>query len=921
MRNKKFFLSALLASMLLGSQASYALNSDAGAKAMLQKEQLKPYMEHEAIVSFNEGVAPLTMVKAMQKLFGGSLKHHEYSLVNAMHIVVPSKSYEEIKTMILSNPMLKTKVKTVEPNGINSIESDESADNSLMPNDAQLQKDWYIDNRGGLVKGKKAKANADIDLKEAWQITKGSKDVVVAVLDGGVDYTHPDLQENMWEGSAHHGFDFAADNNGKNDDDPMPNKPYAQGGHKHGTHVAGTIGAVGDNGIGISGVAQHVQIMALKIGRPNGAMVNSDILEALEYVSKQIDKGVNVVAINASVGGFRAEDALYKAISNLGKKGVIFCAAAGNKSEDLGKTPHFPSSYIAKNIITVAATDYQDNLTKFSSYSARKVDIAAPGLDIYSAIPKAAEGETGGYAYLSGTSMATPIVTGTVALLASAYPETTVEQRIAAIRMGVDRLESLEDKVITSGRLNAYKALKMLSPDGPVRANVAPVAKDDKVQAQIGKVAVIDVLANDSDSDGDALHLQDFTKPHYGMVRIKDNKIEYLMPEKIAHKGIDKFRYVVNDGHGYEGIGTVIVNVGDDNTTKPPVNHAPIAKDDFMATEFETPITIDALANDSDKDGDVFKIELHGLPKHGSVELKDSKFIYTPQKGFSGKDEFAYGIADSKWDPDKDKLSEATVYVKVKANPNSPKDNNNSNGGDVQDGEHNTPKPPVDNNGTNGGEHNIDKGDYNTTKPPVDSGKKGSENNATKSPINHTPIATKDFMETKFEMPVTIDVLANDSDSDGDSLSIDSVTSPKHGKAVIKDGKILYTPQKGYSGSDRFEYTIVDNKGAKTEGSITVMVKVNKENAQDNSIPIVHNGDVEGFVKFFTNFTKINKDDHTEYQMDDSKGSVNVYKDGKIEFINVKALLPQSKLEKVSRVEVIKESISVKLKTTKDLLF
>lgn len=318
-------------------------------------------------------------------------------------------------------------------------------------NDTYYSSLWAMENigqEGGTV-------DADIDAKEAWDLQKGSKSVVIAVIDTGIDYNHPDLRNNMWDGSAygapHHGWDFAANSNGDDDSDPAPDLNNTK--LRHGTHVAGTIGAVGDNQRGVVGVSPNVSLMAIKVFRPNGYAYDSDILEGLQFIADKIDQGVNIVAANASYGGAGYSSIIKDAIETLGKKGVVFCAAAGNDGEDNDQQKHYPSSYTLDTIIAVAATDRNDQLVSFSNYGVTSVDLGAPGVHIESTLP----GDK--YASWHGTSMATPHVAGAVALLAANHPGATAKERIRTILSSVDKVDDLSGKVVSGGRLNVYAAL------------------------------------------------------------------------------------------------------------------------------------------------------------------------------------------------------------------------------------------------------------------------------------------------------------------------------------------------------------------------------------------------------------------------------------------------------------------------------
>ena len=251
-----------------------------------------------------------------------------------------------------------------------------------LPNDPKFNQLW------GMKK---------ISAADAWEKNIGSSGVVLAVLDTGVDYRHEDLAANMWRNPGEiagngidddgngfvddvYGYDFAADNNGGQDSDPMDID-------SHGTHVAGTIAAVGNNGSGVCGINWNARIMALKGFRPDMFIYDSDSIEAIEYaVLMKRDYGINLVAINASFGG-GGDDQLQKdAIAEAGNQGIAFVCAAGNDGTDNDATPFYPAAYDLPNIIAVAATDANDQLASFSNYGANSVDIAAPGVDIFSTV-------------------------------------------------------------------------------------------------------------------------------------------------------------------------------------------------------------------------------------------------------------------------------------------------------------------------------------------------------------------------------------------------------------------------------------------------------------------------------------------------------------------------------------------------------
>ena len=629
---RKKVLLSLITATLLATNGANAFNLS-GTKSATAAKSKAVFAKHEAIISFKKGTNMAYAIETLQRVLG-SFTHHDYSLIDAMHIKVPGKSFEKIKKLLKVLPFIES----VEKN---------YANRAFKSNDTYYSKLWAIENNGQKVNNTSGTKDADMDVAEAWQLEKGDHDVVVAVLDTGVDYTHNDLADNMWRGNAHHGYDFAGDDDGNNDNNPMPDKPYDKKGHYHGTHVAGTIGAVGDNSEGVSGVAQNVQIMAVKVFRPNGYGYNSDILEGLDYVSKQIDNGVNVVAINASYGGGGGSngDSMDKAIAKLGEKGVVFCAAAGNDGKNIDNDPSYPASYDASNIITVAASDQNDKLASFSNYGKKTVEVAAPGTNILSTYPD------NGYAYLQGTSMATPQVAGTVALLASANPSSSVDERIEAIEKSVDTKGDLTNKVSTNGRVNAYKAVKAISEES--NPNTPPNANDDSATTEYESKVTIDVLANDSDADGDNLTIESLTNPKHGDAVIRSGKIDYT-PES-GFSGTDSFSYTISDGNGGKASATVTV------TVKKSQNRAPVANDDSATTDYEKAVVIDVLQNDSDADGDTLTIQSVETPSHGTATIQNGKIKYSPKSGYSGKDSFNYTITDGNGGS-----ATATITVTVK---------------------------------------------------------------------------------------------------------------------------------------------------------------------------------------------------------------------------------------------------------------
>ncbi|MDR0138838.1 S8 family serine peptidase [Metabacillus idriensis] len=319
---------------------------------------------------------------------------------------------------------------------------------------------WGIENKGQYVGGLYGIPGIDVNAVPAWTVTKGSTKVVVAVIDTGIDITHPDLKSRIFvnpnevprNGIDDDGNGYIDDVNGwdfYNDDNTVYDSPDVD---DHGTHVAGTIAAQGDNGIGVVGVAPLVKILPLKfLGTPEGSGSVSDAVEAIYYAASM---GVKIS--NNSWGGGNYSTALYEAIRD---SGSLFVAAAGNDGLNNDYYSHYPSSYSLDNILSVAAIDNWGNRAYFSNYGSYSVDVAAPGEDILSTIPE------GGYAFYNGTSMAAPHVTGTAALLYSKIRSYTPYDLKNKIMNNTEPLYSLQSLVSTGGIVDAGKTLGVIPDD------------------------------------------------------------------------------------------------------------------------------------------------------------------------------------------------------------------------------------------------------------------------------------------------------------------------------------------------------------------------------------------------------------------------------------------------------------------------
>ncbi len=337
--------------------------------------------------------------------------------------------------------------------------------------------------------------DADIDLPEAWELTTGvpatgQPEVIVAVLDTGYDLTHPDLMDAVFTNPleiAGNGIDDDA--NGYIDDvtgfNTLDNNGDITDVDGHGSHTAGIIGARANNSVGIAGVSQGVRILPVKVLGDDGGGTIESVIAGIQYVNDLRAQGFNIVAMNLSLGGFSDfpfTDLESPAIERAGRLDMLVIVSAGNDSVDVDRTLVTParSSLSRDNVITVAATDNQDDLAGFSNFGFASVQLSAPGVNILSTVPSTAEHETpgsdffdgtiDGYAYYSGTSEAAPHVAGVAALAKALVPQATAQQIRQAILDGVDSIPSLNgdgfsarQAVSTGGRLNAYNTLRLLT--------------------------------------------------------------------------------------------------------------------------------------------------------------------------------------------------------------------------------------------------------------------------------------------------------------------------------------------------------------------------------------------------------------------------------------------------------------------------
>ena len=372
------------------SAAFLMLSLSVSGAPMGSSHPAQAYVEGEVIITFRPSV---NLNAAQQTLSGHSLALTKYfdglsrdrgrqtGLIRARN-----RTTAELIAELSQDPA----VELAEPNYLRWVTG--------APNDTLFTNLWGLRNTGQSVNGTVGMAGDDIRFVAAWGLAQPTTNqMIVAVIDTGVDYTHPDLAGNMCTNSGEiPGNGVDDDGNGYVDDyygydfaDELPN-PTDSG--YHGTHVAGTIAAMGNNQLGVIGVDYQARIMALRASSDGETLPDSAIIEAIQYATMMKGRGVNIVAINESFGGGGSNSTERAAMLAAGNAGIIFCVAAGNNTNNNDSIAFYPASYRLTNMIVVAASDQNDALAYFSNYGAKTVDLAAPGVNILSLLPVALAG-------------------------------------------------------------------------------------------------------------------------------------------------------------------------------------------------------------------------------------------------------------------------------------------------------------------------------------------------------------------------------------------------------------------------------------------------------------------------------------------------------------------------------------------------
>jgi thermitase len=374
---------------------------------------------------------------------------------------------------------------------------------SAAPNDPEFSLQWGDSNTGQAIPTQEFEehlgppaagtAGADDSALKAWGVSTGSSSIVIGEADTGVDYEHPDLGANIWSNPGLVGL-CPVGTRGYNVLNhtcfPMDNDT-AYGGH--GTHVAGIMGAIGNNSTGVAGMNWHTTILPVKWLNSAATGETGALVEALQWLLKARQEGVNIRVINdsATFMGWASSEMLSNEIKSLGENGILFVTAAGNTSQDNDKVPRYPCNYDLPTEICVTATDNNDQLPSWANYGPHTVDLAAPGVSIYSTL-------LAGYGYLSGGSMAAAQVSGAAALILSVAPSLTPQQLKAEILTHVDPLPSLAGKVISGGRLDVCQAMpgcRAEPPAPPPSTGGGPTPAPTPAPAPIPQPPLISGLA------------------------------------------------------------------------------------------------------------------------------------------------------------------------------------------------------------------------------------------------------------------------------------------------------------------------------------------------------------------------------------------------------------------------------------------
>ena len=712
-----------------------------------------------------------------------------------------------------------------------------------VPDDPWFGELWGLFN-SGQDNGSVGIPGSDIDAAAAWNATTGSRDHAVAIVDSGIDYLHPDLAGNVWSapfpftvrigGQLVNGeivggqeITCAAGTHGFNainrTCDPFDN-------FDHGTHVAGTIGAIGNNNRGVTGVNWTASIMAAKFLGANGTGTIADAIDAIDFVIQaSAATGANVRVLSNSWSGGGFSQALLDQIERANAHNMLFVASAGNSGLNNDLTPRYPASYNAPNVIAVASTDNRDALAGDSNFGAASVDLAAPGVNVLSTVP----GDF--YQYKSGTSMAVPHVSGAALLVLSQCPLSTSELKDSLLTT-VDPIPALAGRVATGGRLNVNNAIHVCvpwHPDFSLRAlpdsrTVAPGASASYVLALTPFEGFSETVTFSVDGlppgAGGSFSPPSLTASGFSMLTVTSSSSTPL--------GIFSLT-ITGTSASLERTATA--------TFTTVASLPPVAVDDFVTTNEDTSKSLNVLANDSDPEGDPLFFISTGQAAHGNAFQGESGgLIYAPHSNYHGQDSFTYTIGDGRGG-----TSTATVTVTVVPVNDAPRATNQA---------VSTPEDVAAAMTLAGTDAEGDALTYFVVNPPLrgtlsgippaltytpasnyhgaDSFTFRANDGALNSNVGTVSITVTAVNDAPVALPQNV-VLDEDtaravtlaaSDVEGAALTYAIVASPAHGALSGTPPALTYTPSPNYNGADSFSFVASDGSLQSNFATVSITV-------------------------------------------------------------------------------------------------
>jgi subtilisin family serine protease len=712
-----------------------------------------------------------------------------------------------------------------------------------LPDDPWFGDLWGLFNSGQDV-GIPGIAGTDIDAVAAWDVTTGSRDHAVAVVDSGIDYRHPDLAANIWSAP----FEFTVRIGGQLVNGEIiggEEITCAAGTHgfnaitrtcdpyddfHHGTHVAGTIGAVGNNNLGVTGVNWTTSIMGAKFLDAGGVGSLADAIDAIDFVIQaSAATGANVRVLSNSWSGGGFSQALLDQINRANDNDMLFVASAGNNGLSNDLTPRYPASYNAANVIAVASIDNRDALAGSSNFGATSVDLAAPGVNVLSTYPDAF------YQYSSGTSMAAPHVSGAALLVLSQCPLSTSELKDSLLTTVV-KTPALAGKVATGGRLNVNNAIHVCVPWNPDFA--LQVLPNSKTVAP-GASATYAVTLTPFETFNETVT--------FSIAGLPPGAGASFTPPSLTASGATLLTVTSSTSTPLGSVSLTVTGTSASlvrtatATFTTVASLPPVAVDDFVTTNEDTSQSLNVLANDSDPEGDPLFVLSTGPAAHGNAFQGESGgLIYAPHSNYHGPDAFTYTIGDGRGG-----TSTATVRITVLPVNDAPRATNQpaTTPEDVAtpitlagtDAENDpltyvvvtlpahgtlsgtppalTYTPANNDNGPDSFTFRANDGTLNSNVGTV---------SITVTAVNDAPVALPQIVVLDEDTAKSITLTG--SDVEGTALSYAIVSPPAHGALSGTPPAITYTPSPNYNGADSF--TFVASDGSVQSNLATVSITV-----------------------------------------------------------------------------------------------